>query len=128
MNPRVLLDTDVVVDFLRGDAQACEYFQSRQKEIVLSAITVAELYSGARDEHEADDLDQFISLFPVIPVTRPIAKLAGYYQREWRKSHGLMLGDAVIAATACGENARLATLNVKHFPMFPGLKPPYKKP
>ncbi|MCX6348401.1 MAG: type II toxin-antitoxin system VapC family toxin [Candidatus Aureabacteria bacterium] len=127
MNPRVLLDTDIVVDFLRGDDRAFAFIQSRQREIVLSAITVAELYSGARDENEADALDQFLSLFPVVPVTRPIARTAGFYQRDWRKSHGLMLGDAVIAATAREEDARLATLNVRHFPMFSGLKPPYKK-
>ncbi len=127
MNHRILLDTDVVVDFLRGDARASDFVQSCRGEIVLSAITAAEIYSGARDDQETAELDQFLSLFPVVPVTGPIARVAGLYQRRWRKSHGLLLGDAVIAATARSGNARLATLNVRHFPMFPGLKPPYKK-
>jgi predicted nucleic acid-binding protein len=37
------------------------------------------------------------------------------------------LADALIAATAEADGARLATLNIKHFPMLPDVLVPYTK-
>jgi predicted nucleic acid-binding protein len=47
-------------------------------------------------------------------VTFEIAKTAGLYRRDYGKSHGVGLADAIIAATCESENAVLKTLNVKH--------------
>ena len=56
-----------------------------------------------------------------------LAKAAGLIKRDYQKSHGIGLSGAIIAATAISTDADLKTLNVKHYPMFKGLKPPYKK-
>ncbi len=46
--------------------------------------------------------------------------------RRYRRSHGgIGLGDYLIAATADVNGLELATLNTRHFPMFPGLEPPF---
>ena len=45
--------------------------------------------------------------------------------RHFHKSHGIDIPDALIAATAEHHELRLATLNVKHFPMFPKLRRAY---
>jgi predicted nucleic acid-binding protein len=46
--------------------------------------------------------------------------------REYRRSHsGIGLGDYLIAATVLTEGLELATLNVRHYPMFPGLVRPF---
>ena len=46
--------------------------------------------------------------------------------REYRRSiSGMHLGDYLIAATALTERLELATLNVPHYPMFPGLARPF---
>ncbi len=45
--------------------------------------------------------------------------------RTWRRSHLLATTDLVVAATAQEFGAHLATSNIKHFPMFDGLVPPY---
>ena len=52
-----------------------------------------------------------------------------YAQRyhSFGKSHGVGLADAIIAATSQIENADLATLNTKHYPMIVRLKPAYSK-
>jgi predicted nucleic acid-binding protein len=47
------------------------------------------------------------------------------WSRVFAPSHGLDDVDAIIAATAEHHGLRLATLNVKHFPMFPKLKRAY---
>ena len=50
------------------------------------------------------------------------------HKRDYAKSHGVGLADAIIAATVYAEHAELKTLNAKHYPMIKGLKPAYRKP
>ncbi|RLG32121.1 type II toxin-antitoxin system VapC family toxin, partial [Methanosarcinales archaeon] len=95
--------------------------------IILSSIVVAELYAGVKGEEEQFILDSFVSLFPVVHVTAEIARYGGLYKRDYGKSHGVGLADAILAATAELEGAELKTLNVKHYPMFKGVRPAYKK-
>ena len=45
--------------------------------------------------------------------------------RHFHGSHGIDDTDAIIAATAEHHGLDLATLNVRHFPMFPRLKRAY---
>jgi len=123
----ILLDTDVMVDFLRGHPEAVTMLQTSSNRIILSSIVVAELYAGVRGDEELNILDNLISLFRVIPVSPILAKKGGLYKRDYAKSHGIGLADAIIAATADSENAELKTLNTKHYPMFKGLTPPYTK-
>ena len=123
----ILIDTDIMVDFLRGHPKAVAIVQTSSNRIILSSIIVAELYAGVRGNDELTTLDNLISLFRVIPVSPFIAKTGGLYKRDYAKSHGVGLADAIIAATADSENAELKTLNTKHYPMFKGLTPPYTK-
>ncbi len=123
----IVLDTDVLVDFLRGHRKAVSFVNARSARIILSSIVVAELYAGVKGDAEQAALQNFISLFRVVPVTAEIAKAGGLYKRDYGKSHGIGLADAILAATAQAENAELKTLNTKHYPMLKGLKPAYKK-
>jgi len=123
----ILLDTDVLVDFLRGHSKAVAFVNAHSARIILSSIVVTELYSGVKGDADQAALDNFVSLFRIIPVSAEIAKAGGLYKRDYGKSHGVGLADAILAATAEAENAELKTLNTKHYPMLKGLKPPYKK-
>jgi predicted nucleic acid-binding protein len=122
-----LLDTDVLVDFLRGYSKAVTFVNANSTRIILPSIVVAELYAGVKGDAELTVLENFISLFRVIPMTSEIAKKGGLYKRDYGKSHGVVLADAIIAATCETENAELKTLNIKHYPMIKGLTPTYKK-
>ena len=123
----ILPDTDVLIDFLRGYPQAIDFINTNASQIILSAIVVAELYAGVRKNQELTILDNFVSLFEVISVNSEIAKIGGLYKRDFGKSHGVGLADAVIAATCSLKNAQLKTLNVKHYPMIKKLEPAYIK-
>lgn len=123
----VLVDTDVLVDFLRGVEEAVAFVHACQDRTILSAIVVAELYAGAKGDEELATLDAFVSLFRVVPVTAEIARRAGLYKREYHGSHAIGLADAVLAAMRDSERAELKTLNIKHYPMFKGLGPAYVK-
>jgi predicted nucleic acid-binding protein len=85
------------------------------------------LYAGVKGDAEQTALENFVSLFRVVPVSAEIAKAGGLYRRDYSKSHGVGLADAILAATAEAENAKLKTLNTKHYPMLKGIRPAYKK-
>lgn len=126
----ILLDTDVLVDFLRGHDQATTFVTSAWERILVSSIVVAELYAGVRGgagDAEQVVLEKLLDVFRVVPVSADIGRLGGLYRRDYGRSHGVGLADAVIAATATVEDAALKTLNVRHYPMFPGLEPAYRK-
>ena len=125
-----LVDTDVLIDFLRGREQAVSFVNLESDRIIISSIVVAELYAGVRGgkgDTEQNTLERFLSLFRIVHVTAAIARLGGLYKRDYGRSHGVSLADAVVAATATLENAALKTLNVKHYPMFNAIQPAYRK-
>ena len=123
----ILVDTDVLIDFLRGNKKAIVFIDKFSPDIILSPIVVAELYAGVKGAKELAVLDNFISLFRIVPIDSEIAKAGGLYKRDFGKSHGVGIADAILAATANKENVQLKTLNVKHYPMIRSLKPAYKK-
>jgi hypothetical protein len=127
MSKTLLVDTDVLIDFLRGSDKAISFIQKFSSQIILSPIVVAELYAGVKGANELSILDNFVSHFRVAPITKDIARAGGLYKRDFGKSHGVGLADAILAATVEKEKAELKTLNVKHYPMIRGLKPAYKK-
>jgi len=57
----LLLDTDVLIDYLREKKEAVDYVDNLTEPLFLSVITVAELYAGVRDGAERTKLDTFIS-------------------------------------------------------------------
>jgi len=127
MTKRLLLDTDVLIDFLRGQPQAVQLMEDTDCEFHVSAVSVAELYVGVRDGREREVLDQLMGLLRTIEISTEIAQQAGLWRREYGKSHGTGILDALIAACADALQIPLATLNVKHFPMLPNISAPYRK-
>jgi predicted nucleic acid-binding protein len=123
----VLVDTDVLVDFLRGRPKAVALVRELSASIILPSIVAAELYAGVKGEEELRRLDSLISLFRVIPLSAELARAGGLHKRLYAKSHGVGLADAIIAATVEDENAELKTLNTKHYPMIKGLRPAYTR-
>jgi predicted nucleic acid-binding protein len=66
---------------------------------------------------EEGQLEYFLSGFRNIVLTGQIAEIAGRYLNKYRKSHGINMADAIIAATAKLTDSKLYTLNTKHYPM-----------
>jgi len=127
---KYLIDTDVLIDHLRGYPQARAYLEERHKEgdlLDCSVITRAELFSGLRPGEEGQ-VRALLDSLQEVPVDRAIAEEAGAYRRRFGKGHELLLPDALVAASAKERGATLVTLNVKHFPMedIPILSPYHK--
>lgn len=128
MSRQVLIDTDIVIDFLRGERLAVAHLKSVADAACFSAVTVAETYAGIRGAREESEVERLFSLFTVLPVTPEMAREAGRFVQQYRPSHAVEIPDALIAAACVVSGAELHTLNVKHYPMFRDLKPPYRKP
>ncbi len=113
----VLLDTDILIDILKGRAAVRTFLFDLTDHAVpcCSVISVAELYAGMRTE-EKRVTDILLDALVIVPVGQEIAEVAGRFaQRE--KSRRLELADCLIAATAFVEGATLATGNTKDYPM-----------
>jgi predicted nucleic acid-binding protein len=124
---QLLIDTDVLIDYLRARQESVTYLDNLTEPLTISAVTVAELYAGVRDGAERVALEVFIGSFQVRAVDEGIATRAGILRRNFGKSHGTGLADAIIAATAEELQSTLVTLNKKHFPMLKDVLVPYIK-
>jgi predicted nucleic acid-binding protein len=122
-----LIDTSVLISHLRGHEQATQLLLDlRRSDRLMSVMTRVEI-EGGMSSHERNAVSQLMSALTVVPVSDAIAQRAGELLAKYRRSHpGIDLVDYVIAATAELYGAKLATLNVRHFPNFKGLKPAFK--
>ena len=124
-NTAILVDTDILIDYLRGTQAAIKYLEESEADLKLSVVNIAELHSGVRD-HEREAVNSLLECFEIIPLDRDIAVNGGLLRRDFGKSHGIGLADALIAATAEKLGCQLATLNRKHYPMLSAVVP-YRK-
>ncbi|MEK7686552.1 MAG: type II toxin-antitoxin system VapC family toxin [Verrucomicrobiota bacterium] len=123
----LLLDTDVLIDYLRAAPEAVAWLEGQTGRLCVSVISVAELYAGVREGREREELDAFVQIFEILPVDAVVAQRGGLLRREYGRSHGVGLPDALLAGTALVCSLELVTLNLKHFPMLPDLAVPFRK-
>lgn len=122
-----LVDTSVLIDYLRGHPDAGRLLISERETAPLHAseVTRLEILAGMRRDEE----DRTRSLLGALiwhPVDHDVAEEAGSLGRRWLPSHrAIDSADLAVAATAILTSSRLLTCNVRHFPMFPGLGAPY---
>ena len=115
----ILLDSDVIIAWLRGSSPVATLVpELLQKGEVLtwSPVSVAEIFAGVRRGEEGHAENLFVVL-EALGLSAEIGKEAGRYLRAYSRSHGVELGDALIAATAFVNGIPLWTLNKKHYPM-----------
>jgi predicted nucleic acid-binding protein len=119
----VIVDTDILIDAGRGAAEAasCLHAIEQQSGLATSAVTQMELLIGARNKKEQDDIDKFLSRFQVIKITGAASDIAVDLLRRYRLSHGLLIADALIAATAIALDAALISKNQRDYRFITGL-------
>lgn len=102
MSGLVILDTDVLIDAGRGirEAVACLKQTEAQNDLAASVVTQMELIIGCRDKRELQSVETFLARFDIIQLNDQISRKAVDLLKQYRLSHGLLIADAFIAATA----------------------------
>lgn len=114
-----IIDTDVLIDHLRKEKKAIDFLTKcveEESDLFCSVIAKTEIYAGAR-QNEYKDIEKLFASFGIIEINDEIAVNAGKYLNQFRKTHGIEIGDALMAATAKMSKMALVTRNIKHYPM-----------
>lgn len=122
---KLVLDTDVVIDFTRGASDLIDLLlnqvSNHKLKLFIPSSVVSELIAGqeTKSAEELAKLERLISRFEFVASDYQIAKMTGILLRDYKT---LKLADATIAATALSLNAKLATRNKKDFENIKELK------
>lgn len=119
MNNRIVLDTTVLIDALRGypAAERIRTLRRSRVQLWVTPISIEELWRGIRsDEREATT--NLVQALRLAPIDRSVAMLAGDWRRQYAE-RGVTLhqADCLIAAATQHVGARLGTGNPTDFPM-----------
>ncbi len=102
MSDPVIIDTDILIDAGRDIHEATDCLSEIKRKTLpaASVITYMELIVGCRNNRELRELDRFISHLRIIRLNNWISDIASDLLHGFRLSHGLLIPDAFIAATA----------------------------
>ena len=117
MKQKLLIDTDILIDVSRGILVAINRLQSAANNSILaiSTITQMELIVGCRNKTELQNLEKFLRYYVIVKVNESISEKAIELLSLYRLSHGLLIPDGLIAATAIVVNAPLLSKNQKDY-------------
>ena len=119
-----LLDTTVLIDLSRGDPYAADFIDAARASgtlLFISVISAMELIVGCRDKSEVEKAEKLVADFNLVHISPAESTKAYALTLAYSKSHGLVIPDALIAATAITQGFELASDNARHFKMIPDL-------
>lgn len=114
----IVADSDVLIDALRGRAEASERVDRglATGSLATTAITVFELRSGARSETSAAKVETLLAALPILPFDEAAADRAAEVRRTLETSGApIGMADCLIAGICLARSAALLTRNRSHF-------------
>ena len=118
----ILCDTNILISWFSGDSETRNRLESIGLELILiPSVTVMELLQGTRNKMESIQLRKKLRAYNIIHFNETTSKLSIELIEQFKLSHGLLIPDAIIAATAITYNLKLFTYNQKDFKFIPGL-------
>ena len=119
----MIIDTDVIVWYLRGNEKAREIVESRIP-FAISVVTYMELIQGMKNKEEFRLFHRQIQKWntDIIQIDKEISSRAMFYVQEYALSHSMMLSDALVASTVVQNNETILTANVKHYQFIPNIE------
>jgi tRNA(fMet)-specific endonuclease VapC len=125
LKPKYVLDSDTVIDSLRGHRSVQERLESiSPDDVAVSAMTVSELRFGAigpSSERRMTETAAFLSQVAVLPFTLSEALIHAEIRLALR-NNPIGFADMIIAATALSVPAILVTSNTREFSRVPNLQ------
>lgn len=118
----LLVDTDMLIDVLRGHAPAVTWFGNLNEIPSVPGFVVMELVQGSSNTQQVRQVLRLVAPLPVVwPTVTDCNRALSDFQ-TLHLSHSLGLLDALIAACAVGLSATLLTFNTKHYEAVPGIE------
>ena len=110
-----LVDTDVLIWYLKGNLKAKELLHSI--DFTISVVTYIELMQGMRNKQELKTFKKMIESWDikVVYIDEEISAKALFYIEEYCLSYSMQLADALIAATCTKYGFSLVTANDKQY-------------
>jgi predicted nucleic acid-binding protein len=119
----VLCDTNIFIHAFNGNSVTIEELNKiGLSNIIPSAVTVMELYQDMGNKAELDQMKKRINFYDKLQIDKATSFMASGFIEDYRLSHGLLIPDAIIGATAIVHNIPLYTYNIKDFGFLPGIK------
>jgi predicted nucleic acid-binding protein len=119
----ILCDTDVIIEYMKGNEVAKkEIVEIGINNITVSSVSLMELFYGALNKRELNQIKKALNNFNIIHVDTGISNKAVELIEKYSKSYGLEPPDALIGATAIVRNIELFTYNSRDFKFIDGLK------
>lgn len=115
-----LPDTNIFIAIFKGDARLKTFIETSDSTI--NTIVYLELIQGAKNKTDVGKIEKYLNRFELIHFDKAISQKAIELVRDYSKSHGLMLPDAVIAATCLENELTLITYNARDFRFIKNLK------
>ena len=119
-----LIDTNIFIAILKSNAQLKLSIESLP--CALDMTIYAEIIQGSKNKSEVVIIEKYLTRSDLTHFDKNISLKTLELIRTYSKSHNLMFGDAVIAATCIINDLTLLTYNVKDFRFIKGLK--FQKP
>ena len=122
-----LLDTDIVVFFLRNKKNIAEHLALLSpNDIFVSEVTVAELEYGNRCSGRYEEnkymVERFLSSVNIVPFSDAILLYAEERYRLRMLGQSIEDFDLLIGCTAVSENLIMVTNNAKHYSRIKGIR------
>ncbi|MDJ1185159.1 type II toxin-antitoxin system VapC family toxin [Roseofilum casamattae] len=117
-----VLDTDILIDVLRGHQHAIQWFSNLTEIPSIPGFVVMELIQNSQNKQQVNQTFKLIAPLSIIWLSEADCTRALSDFSQYHLSHGLGLLDALIAHCALGKQATLCTFNVKHYRVIPNLK------
>jgi predicted nucleic acid-binding protein len=116
------VDTDVLIDVLRQVETTISILKSATitASPIISAVTQMELIVGCRNAVELRSLDRFLQSFEIVDISESISSQAVQLLHQYRLSHGLLIPDALIAASSLVTGHGLLTKNQRDYRFIEG--------
>ena len=117
-----LCDTCILIDYLKGNSDIRQKLSDDRKQgLGMSSVTYMELMVGALNKREAGIIKKAFSDFEIVEISKAISARARNLIEKFTKSHGLLIPDALIAASALELQMPLYTANIRDFRFIPDL-------
>lgn len=123
-NLKIVFDSDVVIDLLRGRKREQEVFKSllTKNFCFLTSISLFEIAHGAYQLKKLKEIDYVQKVFPILDFDTTSALIAARVRSELQKG-GITIPayDLLIGTICLNHNLPLLTGNIKHFVKIPEL-------